>query len=121
MEANMRSDGFWILVRRHAVLVATVGLLLGAVTGCVSVQKSGNQAAADSPPLPSASVMFDSRPDPAEVYINGEFRGTTPVKLVLAEGTHTVEYRLVGYQPWSRDLVVVAGEDTRVAATLLPD
>ena len=106
---------------RPAVVLMVAALLLPAVSGCVSVQKSGNQAAAELPPPPLTSVMFHSRPDPAEVYINGEFRGTTPVGLHLAEGTHTVEFRLTGYQPWSRELVVVSGDDTRVTATLLPE
>jgi len=53
--------------------------------------------------------------------INGDFRGTTPVTLHLAAGTHAIEIRLEGYRTWSRELVVVAGNDTRVAATLLSE
>ena len=61
------------------------------------------------------------RPDNAEVYVNGEFRGTAPLNLHLAAGTHKVELRLEGYQVWERELTVVAGNDTRVAATLQPE
>ena len=56
-----------------------------------------------------------------QVYVNGQFRGTTPVNLHLAAGTHKVELRLAGYRGWERELVVVAGDDTRVAATLQPE
>jgi hypothetical protein len=64
------------------------------------------------------TVEFESSPGSAEVYVDGEFRGSTPVRLQLAAGTHRVEIRLPGFQSWSRDLVVVAGDDTRVAARL---
>jgi hypothetical protein len=36
-------------------------------------------------------------------------------------GTHVIEIRLDGYGRWTGELAVVAGNDTRVAATLLPD
>jgi hypothetical protein len=62
--------------------------------------------------------MFDANYRYAEVYVDGEFRGTAPVSLHLAAGTHAVEIKLQGFQTWKRELVVVAGNDTRVAATL---
>jgi hypothetical protein len=57
-------------------------------------------------------------PEDAEVFVDGQFRGTTPVTLHLAAGTHKVELRLEGFLVWERELTVVAGNDTRVAATL---
>ncbi len=103
---------------RCAPLFAAVLLFLAAVvmTGCVSVQKSGNQE--NQPPAPSAEVFFDSRPANAEIYVNGKFRGTASLTLQLPAGTHGVEFRLTGFANWSRELVVVAGEDIRVTATL---
>ena len=104
----------------RAPLVTAVLLLLAAVvmSGCVSVQKSGNQG---EPPPPSAGVVFNSNPPNAEVYVNGQFRGTAPVTLQLPAGTHGVEFRLPGFTDWSRELVVVAGDDTRVTATIQPE
>ena len=84
--------------------------------GCVSVQKSGNQE--NQPPPPSAGVSFNANPHNAEVYVDGEFRGTVPITLQLSAGAHEVEFRLTGFTTWSRDLVVIAGDDTRVTATL---
>jgi hypothetical protein len=66
-------------------------------------------------------VMFHSKPDNAEVFVDGEFRGSTPVNLHLTAGAHKVELRLEGFQAWERELVVVAGDDTRVAVTLQPE
>jgi hypothetical protein len=99
-----------------------VGLLFFMVLtsgACVSVKESGTKVSA--PPPPTTSVAFHSSPNNAEVYVNGEFRGTAPLSLHLAAGTHKVELRLEGYQIWERELVVVAGNDTRVAATLQPE
>ena len=102
----------------RAPLFAALLLLIAAVvmSGCVSVQKSGNQ---DTPsPQGLAAVSFDSTASRAEVYVDGEFRGTAPVTLQLSAGTHAVAFKLAGFKTWSRELVVVAGDDTRVTATL---
>jgi hypothetical protein len=93
-------------------------LLAIVMIGCVSVKDSETKV---SPPPPTTSVAFHSSPNNAEVYVNGEFRGTAPLNLHLAAGTHKVELRLEGYQVWERELTVVAGNDTRVAATLQPE
>jgi hypothetical protein len=99
-----------------AVLVAFV-MLLVAPAGCVSVDR---QPSAEAPPQ-QATVSFSSYPNGAEVLVDGQFRGTVPVNLHLTQGTHTVELRLEGHRPWKRELVVVAGDDTRVGATLQPE
>ena len=99
-----------------AAFLLIVGLV---VPGCVSVQKSGDQE--NQAPPPSAGVSFNANPANAEVYVDGEFRGTVPVTLQLPAGAHAVEFRLAGFTTWSRDLVVVAGDDTRVTATLQPE
>ena len=95
-------------------------LMASTFTACVSVKESGAKVSAPPPP-PTTSVGFHSSPDNAEVYVNGEFRGTAPVTLHLAAGTHNVVLMLEGYRRWQRELTVVAGNDTRVAATLQPE
>lgn len=103
---------------RRIFLPGIIVLCLAIVNpGCVSVQKTGGK---EGPPPPSASVSFQSEPMDAEVLVDGQFRGTTPFSLNLATGTYKIEFNLEGYQTWSRDLVVVAGNDTRVKATLVP-
>lgn len=102
-----------------ATLVVALFLVL-VLPACVSVQKSGEPESAPPPP-PTTGVHFNSEPGNAEVYVNGQFRGTTPVNLHLTAGTHKIELRLAGYRGWERELVVVAGDDTRVAARLEPE
>ena len=91
-----------------------VALLLPA---CVSVQKTGEKG---GPPPALATVSLQSEPGDAEVSIDGDFRGTTPFSVKLSAGTYTIEMRRDGFTPWSRELVVVGGDDTRVKAILVP-
>ena len=103
----------------RVVALGLMVLMALSLSACVSVKDSGTQV---SPPPPvMTSVMFDADHRFAEVYVNGEFRGTAPVNLHLPAGTHTIEFKLKGFQTWKRELVVVAGNDTRVAATLKPE
>jgi hypothetical protein len=103
--------------RMPLVVLAFLFLVATIMPGCVSVQKSGKP---ETPP-PSAGVSFNVDPYNAEVYVDGQFRGTAPVTLQLPAGSHEVEFSLAGFTTWSRTLVVVAGDDTRVTATLQPE
>lgn len=115
----MAEDQTRRLVRKAVFLALLFVLLVLTLPACVSVQKTGEQAQVSE--VRVATVQFNSVRDPAEVYIDGAFRGSTPVTLQLTAGTHTVEFKLEGYQTWSRDLVVMAGDDTRVTAVLVPE
>ena len=112
------------LNRSRAHMVGHFGLAVSLILtlmlpACVSVKESGDQETHAATAL--SSVMFQSIPGEAEVYVNGDFRGTTPLNLRLTAGTHTVALRLKGYATWQRELVVVAGDDTRLAARLEPE
>ena len=60
--------------------------------------------AADTPPLkPHAMpVQIDSRPDFAEVWIDGKFVGSTSLNYRLAPGEHKIELVRMRYATWSR-------------------
>jgi hypothetical protein len=94
-------------------------LMMITVTGCVSVQKTGEGEPAPPPPPPeTARVMLDADQRAAEIYVNGEFRGTSPLRVRLPAGTHTIEFKVRGFQTWKRELVVVGGNDTGVNARM---
>jgi hypothetical protein len=63
-------------------------------------------------------VHFSSRPDNADLYIDGKYVGSTEVVFRLTPGVHTVEMKLDEYETWSRQLSVTAENPTRVAARL---
>lgn len=55
---------------------------------------AGNQAAAVTSPAPPATqgtVQVNSQPDGARVIIDGAARGVTPLRLMLAAGSHVIE------------------------------
>ncbi len=58
-----------------------------------------------------AEVTFQSRPEGAQVLVNGESRGTTPLTAEILQGVNSVTLRRSGYKAWQEDLRVSAGED----------
>jgi hypothetical protein len=60
-----------------------------------------------------------SRPDGAQVYVDGAFVGRTPFVIAsVSPGPHEVRIELDGHQRWATTVQVAAGERTRVAASL---
>jgi hypothetical protein len=77
------------------------------------------EAAFEPPPLTTGSIVFDSRPQGANVLLDGRLVGTTPLRLpeVIA-GTHDVRMELTGYRPVSAGVTVEPGRQARFAVTL---
>lgn len=91
------------------------------------------RTAAASPPAPdqtsglpadargakAGSLMVDSRPAGARVFVDGKMVGTTPMLLdAVAAGDHTVRLELDGFSPWTATSKVAGGERTRVSGSL---
>lgn len=77
------------------------------------------QAPPASPVVGTGSLMADSRPPGARVILDGRAIGKTPLKLTnVKSGPHTVRLEMAGYRPWTTEITVVAGRDTRVAGSL---
>jgi hypothetical protein len=66
----------------------------------------------------SAEVTITSEPPLAEIWVDGRFVGSAPVKLPLTPGAHAIEARRSGFANWKRDLSVTAGVPARVVALL---
>src|SRR6266568_1750765 len=64
------------------------------------------------------SVFIDSRPDFAEIQVDGKFIGTTPLNYRLTPGTHRVTLTRSRFTTWSRELLVTDGVPTRVGGLL---
>lgn len=54
-------------------------------------------------------VLFDSKPSNAEVVVNGQYAGNTPVQLPLTEGVYSVKLVHPGYEEWERKISVFRG------------
>ena len=81
-------------------------------------------AAGCSTPLPPAaetgSVQVTSTPPGAEVYLDNEYHGTTPVTIsAVPVGSHAVEVRGQGYELWSSPVTVTNGDAVTLFAVLV--
>jgi hypothetical protein len=68
------------------------------------------------------TFTIESNPPGAEVYVDGDFVGTTPIaEQALAAGKHEIELRKKGWANWTRQLRVSAGVRAGVSAEMEPD
>ena len=74
------------------------------------------------PRAPAGSVFVESRPPAAQVFLDDERVGRTPVLLSdVAAGLHEIRIQRDGYRVWSTTTRVVASERTRVRGVTRPD
>lgn len=66
-----------------------------------------------------ADVIFESIPASAQVLVDGELRGTTPVTLQIMQGEHGVELQAPGYSDWRRSILVQANQEQAFTAIKL--
>ncbi|GGN03664.1 S-layer-like protein [Thermus composti] len=74
-----------------------------------------------APPPATATLNVNSRPQGAEVYLDGRLQGRTPLTLGVNPGRHEVELRLAGYQPYRVTVNPRPGERVQVYAQLVPE
>lgn len=63
-------------------------------------------------------VTVHSKQNPADIFVDGVFRGCTPAQLALEEGPHVVLLKHPGCQEYRRELVVTAGSEHALRAVL---
>jgi PEGA domain len=98
-----------------------VSVLPGAVAICLVVL-CAVLAGCESTPAPlqeNGSVRILSFPAGAAVYLDGEYRGTTPATVTaVPAGSHTLEVRADGYDRWTAPVTINTGSMANVSATL---
>ena len=71
------------------------------------------------PPQPvKTAVTVTSEPSGAEISVDGVFDSSTPSKLLLAPGEHTVRVSRPGFKAWERKIVVEVGAEKTLNALL---
>lgn len=106
------------------------------ITGAVEKEKSMGTSAAPSQqqePAPAdnpraeldagsgaqlANVTVKSRPQGADINVDGKFMGSTPSTIQLSLGGHVVSVEKEGLKPWKRTMTVSAGGSITIDATL---
>ena len=82
---------------------------------------SAQEEAAGPPDGYHGSLVINSEPRGAEVFVNGQRVGKTPLVLDnLHIGSRAVRLRLDGHESWSRAVDVVADQRSSVLALLQP-
>jgi hypothetical protein len=72
-----------------------------------------------APPEQSqGTVILTAAPENAEVSVDGNFVGNAPVNLKLAPGKHTIMVTAKGYEPFTREISVIADSEVRLTANL---
>jgi hypothetical protein len=67
----------------------------------------------------AGTLIVDSRPAGAKVYVDGKLAGTTPMSMPdVRAGEHAVRIERDGYRRWSSSVRVVAAEQNKVTASL---
>ena len=67
------------------------------------------------------TVRVRSTPSGADVYVDGSFRGRTPLSLTLAGGVrHRLKIAKEGYEPWSAEVLLDHGDERLLSPELLP-
>ena len=79
------------------------------ITGCTS-----------TPIMGTGALQLSSSPSGAQVYLDNQFRGYTPITITnVALGNHILEYQYSGYESWSTT-ITVSSDSSQFYAALLP-
>jgi serine/threonine protein kinase len=71
-----------------------------------------------SPGKVNVVAVYEKRPRPVEIFVNGKPKGTTPMRLVLSPGAHIVEIRPVGLPARKREITVKSGRNSPIVFNL---
>jgi hypothetical protein len=93
-------------------IVFSILLCFALISGCLSSQESAK-----------GTLRLTSAPSGAEIYLDNQFRGSTPIDISdVEQGNHTLEFRYPGYQSWAAVISVSSGTSNYFAAlTPRPD
>ncbi|MGH9324339.1 MAG: TonB family protein, partial [Vicinamibacteria bacterium] len=126
--ATVRLDGVEVGTTPITIVEAALGEheISIAKEGFVPMRESVNLGP-DGPPLVFAlqparvSLSVASTPTPAYVFVDDEEVGNTPLKeALLDEGSHRLEVRRQGFQPFRVELDARVGESLHYVARLQP-
>ena len=81
------------------------------------ITNAGN-AAVQSVSSDASSISLKSNPDGAEIEVDGKFVGSTPSKLQLGAGDHTIKIKKPGFLVWERTITLNSGSNIVIDATL---
>lgn len=92
-------------------------IILILATGCTTKVPDARPSAEPA----TGSIDISSTPQGAEVYLDGIYKGTTPVRIIdVPGGSHILELRHRDYTSWSKTLEISGGTKMYVDTLLSP-
>jgi len=88
------------------------------VYGSVVVSADDTKYYSETLTLLTGTLSISSDPSGANVYINGDYKGTTPLNLTLAPGNYTVKLTKEGYEDHTESTTIQSGMQSKVQAQL---
>lgn len=67
------------------------------------------------------TLKVKSRPVGAKIFVNGDFKGNTPVELLLPADKYEIQLRLKGHLDWQAQLDLSSGGEVPLSLRLLPE
>jgi hypothetical protein len=90
------------MIRKFLILIFVCILLAGCVT---------------DQPAESGTLQLTSSPTGAEIYLDSQYRGTTPSTISdVVPGSHTIEFRMKGYKSWKSAVTIPSGTSNYIGA-----
>ncbi|MCW5201715.1 protein kinase [Desulfobulbus sp. US4] len=83
--------------------------------------RSSEKKKKKDPPKNFATLKINSRPAKAKLYLDGDYKGETPVELQVSAAKHEVTLELQGHLDWKAQLDLSKGEDLSVSPRLAPE
>ncbi len=109
---------------RKNIVVSIAAALIFVIAGAVSYYFISVKSGTDSPPAAEeaakAFLKIDSAPAGARVFVDGMFRGETPLRLELLRGKHDVRLSLTDYYEWEAQVQLQDEGETPLSVRLIP-
>ena len=74
----------------------------------------------DEPPSSYGTLVINSTPSGALVYLDGQYAGYTPRTLFVAQGFHQITVSKPGYLGWQAATLIIGGITRTINVTLVP-
>jgi hypothetical protein len=99
------------------IAIPALSIVLALAVGCT-------RAPAPAPAIPEAgpdagTVAVAIDPYGVDVSADGIVRCKSPCSIRLAPGLHRISVRKSGFMPWQEDVLVKAGAEVKVSASLV--
>ena len=117
MPAYTYSTGFGLPVGYHTIKLTKSGCNDWETTIYINANEYVEVSATLTPE--PGSISISSVPAGASIYLDGEFKGTTPKTISdVSVGYHTIELNKEDYQSWSTSVYVTSGDTETVSASM---